>query len=112
MSATKSATVVRRHAKNQPAIKFFTGADLNINRKGPLRKGLLTPPKFKKGAFRVLHKIKDVEDYLGVSKSTIYRLIADGQFDVVHVLGSVRITSESLESYVTNHTSFGTAVSR
>ena len=56
--------------------------------------------------------MKDVERQLGVSKSTIYRLIREGEFDVVKIGHSVRITEESIDAYITTHTTFGSAVSR
>ena len=56
--------------------------------------------------------MKDVERQLGVSKSTIYRLIKEGEFDVVKIGHSVRVTEESLDAYITTHTTFGTAVTR
>lgn len=60
----------------------------------------------------MLFRIFEVENQLKVSKSTIYRLIGGGHFDVVHIEGSVRITEESLDAYIASHTTFGTAVSR
>jgi excisionase family DNA binding protein len=59
-----------------------------------------------------LLRIEESERQLGVSKSTIYRLIREGEFDVVKIGHSVRITEESLDAYITTHTTFGSAVSR
>ena len=59
-----------------------------------------------------LLRIEESERQLGVSKSTIYRLIREGEFDVVKIGHSVRITEESIDAYITTHTTFGTAVSR
>ena len=59
-----------------------------------------------------LLRIEETERCLGVSKSSIYRLIRDGHFDVVKIGHSVRITEESLDAYITTHTTFGSAVSR
>ena len=59
-----------------------------------------------------LLRIEESERRLGVSKSTIYRLIREGEFDVVKIGHSVRITEESIDAYITTHTTFGSAVSR
>ena len=98
----------RRHTHNHPPIKRFTTPHWwwrsSDERNCPLN--------FVFRSSYVLLRISEVEKHLSVSKSTIYRLIGTGHFDVVHVEGSVRITSDSLESYITTHTTFGSAVSR
>ena len=37
---------------------------------------------------------------LNISRSSVYRLIERGELDVVYVLGSPRITQESVDSYI------------
>ena len=39
-------------------------------------------------------------DYLKVSRSTIYRLINQGEFQLVHVRGCARIPAQSLSVYM------------
>ena len=56
--------------------------------------------------------ISAVQHELSVSRSSIYRLISRGKFDVVHVLNAPRITEESVELYITENLAAGTAVAR
>ena len=76
------------------------------------RADLVWCPAIQRGRTMRILCMKDVERQLGVSKSTIYRLIREGEFDVVKIGHSVRITEESLDAYITTHTTFGSAVSR
>lgn len=39
------------------------------------------------------------QNYLKVSRSTVYRLIEDGEIQMVHVRGCARIPLSSLERY-------------
>lgn len=50
-----------------------------------------------------LFTLKESCQLLGISRSSIYRLIAQGEFDVVYVLSSPRITQNSIDSYITRH---------
>jgi len=79
----------------------------NDRRGAPLR-----CPATLRGLTMRLLRIEETERCLGVSKSSIYRLIRDGHFDVVKIGHLVRITDESLNAYITSHTTFGTAVER
>ena len=47
-----------------------------------------------------LQKISEAQEKLGVSRSSVYRLIRECQLDVVYVLSSPRITRESIDSYI------------
>ena len=47
-----------------------------------------------------LQKISEAQEELGVSRSSVYRLIRECQLDVVYVLSSPRITRESIDSYI------------
>ena len=47
-----------------------------------------------------LRKISEAQEKLGVSRSSVYRLIRECQLDVVYVLSSPRITRESIDSYI------------
>ena len=60
----------------------------------------------------MLLTIKDVENQLKVSRSSVYRLISAGNLDTVHIGQSIRVTEDSLETFVTLQTTFGTAVPR
>ena len=44
----------------------------------------------------------NVEDRLGISRMTIYRMVEDGELERAKVRGSVRITKSSLENYIKN----------
>ena len=55
------------------------------------------------GAFTTmcsLQKISEVQQQLGVSRSSVYRLINHGQLDVIYVLSSPRITQESIDFFI------------
>ena len=56
--------------------------------------------------------ISAVQHELSVSRSSIYRLISRGKFDVVHVLNAPRITEESVELYISENLAAGSAVAR
>lgn len=56
--------------------------------------------------------IQEVQNELSVSRSSIYRLIGRGKFDVVYVLNAPRITQESIELFVAENLAAGTAVAR
>ncbi len=60
----------------------------------------------------VFLSIDDVGQRLNVSRSTVYRLIRAGELDVIHIGAAIRISEESLESYIATHMTFGTAVAR
>jgi predicted DNA-binding transcriptional regulator AlpA len=47
-----------------------------------------------------LQKISEAQEELGVSRSSVYRLIRECQLDVVYVLSSPRITRASIDSYI------------
>lgn len=64
------------------------------------------------GIRSMLLTIKDVENKLKVSRSSVYRLISTGNLDIVHIGQSIRVTEDSLETFVTLQTTFGTAVPR
>ena len=49
---------------------------------------------------RRLLSIKQVEDRLNCSASTVRRLIRDGELAACKVRGSVRVPSESLDNYI------------
>jgi hypothetical protein len=61
---------------------------------------------------RKLLTISAVQEELSVSRSSVYRLIGRGKFDVVHVLNAPRITQESVELYITENLAAGSAVAR
>jgi excisionase family DNA binding protein len=50
-----------------------------------------------------LLQISGAGNTLNVSRSSVYRLIERGELDVVYVLGSPRITQESVDSYITKN---------
>ena len=56
--------------------------------------------------------ISAVQHELSVSRSSIYRLISRGKFDVVHVLNAPRITAKSVELYISENLAAGSAVAR
>ena len=81
----------------------------------PTRKDLLRQGHkftFAERNWLVFLRIDDVERRLNVSRSSVYRLIRAGELDVVHIGAAIRISEESLDSFVTTHTTFGTAVAR
>jgi excisionase family DNA binding protein len=49
---------------------------------------------------QVLLTVEQAGERLGVSRSTMYRLIAAGDIDVVHVRALTRVEPEELRSYV------------
>lgn len=52
------------------------------------------------GASKMFYSIPEVaNDYLKVSRSTVYRLIEAGELELVHIRTCARITAESLASY-------------
>jgi excisionase family DNA binding protein len=60
----------------------------------------------------ILLTIDQVASRMQISRTSVYRLIATGQLDVVKIMGSTRISEHALEDTIAHHTSFGTAVSR
>ena len=98
-----SETGVKKNPEAAACADWFE----NDRREAPVR----CPSPLGGQSMRLL-RIEESERQLGVSKSTIYRLIREGEFDVVKIGHSVRITEESLDAYITTHTTFGTAVSR
>lgn len=50
--------------------------------------------------FVLLLTIEDAGKALGVGRSTIYQLIADGDLEVVHIGRSARVPVESVEGFV------------
>ena len=53
---------------------------------------------------KLLHRINDACDMLGVGRTTLYRLIAEGKLRTVKVYGSSRVTDESLRSFAASLT--------
>jgi excisionase family DNA binding protein len=51
-----------------------------------------------------LFTIKESMQYLNVSKSTIYNLIADGELKTVKILSSTRITIDELDDCINRNT--------
>ena len=49
---------------------------------------------------RRAYRPEEVGDLLGVSRSTVYRLMGDGLLESVKVGGSRRITDEQLDRYL------------
>ncbi len=49
---------------------------------------------------RLLHRIESVKLALDVGRSTIYRLIDDGELQTVHIGRCALVTDESLRAYV------------
>ena len=47
-----------------------------------------------------LFALKESCQLLGISRSSVYRLIAQGELDVVYVLSSPRIPEDSIDSYI------------
>ncbi len=70
------------------------------------------PPLDRKMTHGMFLRIEGVERRLNVSRSSVYRLIRAGELDVVHIGAAIRISEESLDSFVATHTTFGTAVAR
>jgi excisionase family DNA binding protein len=91
------------HSAEAPNVSWFMHADSGARSLSPAPTG---------GIFLQYFRISDLESQLGISKSTIYRLIKDGEFDTVKIGHSVRVTEQSLDAYISSHTTFGTAVSR
>ncbi len=50
--------------------------------------------------FPALLRIDEASRVLGVSRTTIYRLIDAGEIERVHVIDSARITQASIDAYV------------
>lgn len=50
---------------------------------------------------RVLYKPEDAAARLQISRTTLYELIAQGELVRVHLGRSARITSESVDAYIT-----------
>ncbi|MCJ2037610.1 helix-turn-helix domain-containing protein [Methylobacterium sp. E-041] len=51
---------------------------------------------------KLLHRINDTCDMLGVGRTTLYRLIAEGKLVTVKVYGSSRVTDESIRAFMTS----------
>lgn len=52
----------------------------------------------------IYYSIPEVaNDYLKVSRSTVYRLIETGDLELVHIRSCARITATSLKSYCARH---------
>ena len=49
---------------------------------------------------RLLYRISEAADILGVSRSTLYRLIASGDLAAIHVGTAPRIPAKVLERFV------------
>lgn len=49
-----------------------------------------------------LRTIKEAEEFLGVGRNTIYRLVEQGKLELVKVKAASRITQKSLDAYVTS----------
>lgn len=56
-----------------------------------------------------LLSLSSAQAELGVSRSTIYRLIDDGELDRVHIRSGMRITRHSLDRYLTHQIEFARA---
>jgi hypothetical protein len=56
--------------------------------------------------------IQAVQNELSISRSSTYRLIGKGKFDVVYVLNAPRITAESVELFIAENLTAGSAVAR
>ena len=52
------------------------------------------------GMTRLLHQLPDVSEQLGVGKSTVYALIAEGQLMAVKIGRRTLVPHEELERYV------------
>ena len=61
-------------------------------------------------AMHHLLSIKEAQEKLRVSRSSVYRLVHRGDLDVVYILSAPRVTAESLEDYVETRLAAGTAV--
>ena len=51
-----------------------------------------------------LMTVKEVEEYLRVTRTTIYKLINKGAFPVVKIAGATRIKRDDLMAYVAGAT--------
>jgi excisionase family DNA binding protein len=49
---------------------------------------------------RLLYRISEAAEALGVSKASVYRLIAEGRLRAVRIGRSARIAAEDLERFV------------
>ena len=47
-----------------------------------------------------LHRPDEAAEMLSVSRSSIYRLVADGALEACKVRGSLRITTSSIEAFI------------
>ena len=56
--------------------------------------------------------IHAVQNELSISRSSTYRLIGKGKFDVVYVLNAPRITEESVDLFIAENLTAGSAVAR
>lgn len=61
-------------------------------------------------AMHHLLSIKETQEKLRVSRSSVYRLLHRGELNVVYVLSAPRVTAESLDDYVETRLAAGTAV--
>jgi excisionase family DNA binding protein len=50
----------------------------------------------------MLLTIKEVANELSISRSSVYRLIAQGRISTVTILGKKRVTRKSLERFITD----------
>lgn len=49
---------------------------------------------------KLLHRVSDVKQMLGIGHTTAYRLIGEGKLKVVKIGAATRITDESVRTYV------------
>jgi excisionase family DNA binding protein len=47
-----------------------------------------------------LWTLEEVQEYLTISRRTLYRMVADGDLELLRVRGTSRITETSLMAYV------------
>ena len=66
----------------------------------PLPTPSLTPPPQSQSPAGLLMTIGDAAVALGIGRSTVYELIAQGQLEVVHVGRSARVPTEALHALV------------
>ena len=49
---------------------------------------------------KLLHRVSDVKQMLGIGHTTTYRLIGEGKLKVVKIGAATRITDESVRAFV------------
>lgn len=50
-----------------------------------------------------IYTVHDIAKMLKVSEKTVYRLVKDGEINVIRIYGSIRIPRIALEDYLRQH---------